>query len=99
LGSVPPGNFPPALPLGEAAAAVAAGNAAVVKPSELTPLSGAWVEEVFRRAGAPAGLVRVVQGGGDVGEALIRHRGIAAVVFTGSAEVGRKVAQRTAERL
>ena len=99
VGIVTPWNFPLAIPVRQAAAAVAAGTAAVVKPSELTPLSGAWVEEVFRRAGAPAGLVRVVQGGGDVGEALVRHRGIAAVVFTGSAEVGRKVAQAAAERL
>jgi acyl-CoA reductase-like NAD-dependent aldehyde dehydrogenase len=99
VGIVTPWNFPLAIPVRQAAAAVAAGNAAVVKPSELTPLSGAWVEEVFRRAGAPAGLVRVVQGEGDVGEALVRHRGIAAVVFTGSAEVGRMVARAAAERL
>ena len=96
---VTPWNFPLAIPLRQVAAAVAAGNAAIVKPSELTPLTGAWVEEVFRRAGAPAGLVRVVQGSGEVGEALVRHRGVAAVVFTGSSEVGRGVAQAAAERL
>ena len=88
-----------ALPLRHAAAAVAAGNAAVVKPSELTPLTGAWVEELFRRAGAPPGLVRVVQGTGSLGESLVGHRGIGAVVFTGSAEVGRLVAHAAAERL
>jgi acyl-CoA reductase-like NAD-dependent aldehyde dehydrogenase len=96
---VTPWNFPFAIPLRQVAAAVAAGNAAIVKPSELTPLSGAWVEDVFRRAEAPAGLVRVVQGAGDVGEALVRHRGIHGVVFTGSVEVGRSVAQAAAERL
>src|SRR6185369_17167353 len=68
-----------AIPLRQAAAAVAAGNAAIVKPSELTPLSGVWVEELFRRADAPPGLV--------------------GVVFTGSVEVGRAVAQAAAERL
>jgi aldehyde dehydrogenase (NAD+) len=99
VGIVSPWNFPLAIPLRQAAAAVAAGNAAIVKPSELTPLSGAWVEELFRRAGAPPGLVRVVQGAGDVGEALVRHRGVAGVVFTGSVEVGRAVAQAAAERL
>jgi len=99
IGIVTPWNFPLAIPLRQVAAAVAAGNAAVVKPSELTPLTGAWVEELFRRAGAPPGLVRVVQGAGDVGEALVRHRGIAGVVFTGSAAVGRSVAQAAAERL
>jgi acyl-CoA reductase-like NAD-dependent aldehyde dehydrogenase len=100
VGIVTPWNFPLALPLRQAAAAVAAGNAAVVKPSELTPLTGAWVEELFRRAGAPAGLVRVVQGTGEsLGEALVRQRGIHAILFTGSTEVGRAVARAAAERL
>lgn len=99
VGIVTPWNFPLALPLRQAAAAVAAGNAAVVKPSELTPLTGAWVEELFRRAGAPAGLVRVVQGTGEsLGDALVRHRGIHAIVFTGSTEVGRSVAHVAAAR-
>ena len=97
---VSPWNFPFSIPFTQAATAVAAGNAAIVKPSELTPLSGAWVEEIFRRAGAPAGLVRVVQGPGEpVGETLVRTRGIGRVVFTGSAETGRAVAVRAAERL
>ncbi len=99
IGIVTPWNFPLAIPLRQVAAAVAAGNGAIVKPSELTPLSGAWVEELFRRAGAPPGLVRVVQGAADVGEALVRHRGIAGVVFTGSVEAGRAVGQAAAERL
>ncbi len=97
---VSPWNFPLALPLRHAAAAVAAGNAVVLKPSELTPLCGAWVEELFRRAGAPPGLVRCVQGPGEsVGDALVRHRGIDGVVFTGSTAVGRGVASAAAERL
>jgi succinate-semialdehyde dehydrogenase/glutarate-semialdehyde dehydrogenase len=96
---VTPWNFPFALPLRHAAAAVAAGNAAVLKPSELTPATGALVEDIFRRAGAPAGLVRVVQGGADVGEALVAHRGVHAVVFTGSAEAGRQVGEVAAARL
>jgi succinate-semialdehyde dehydrogenase/glutarate-semialdehyde dehydrogenase len=100
VGIVTPWNFPLAIPLRGVAAAVAAGNAAVLKPSELTPLTGAWVEELFRRAGAPAGLVRVVQGPGETtGDALVRHRGVAGVLFTGSVEVGRVVAQAAAERL
>jgi succinate-semialdehyde dehydrogenase/glutarate-semialdehyde dehydrogenase len=97
---VSPWNFPFSIPFTQAATAIAAGNAAVVKPAELTPLSGAWVEEVFRRAGAPGGLVRVVQGTGEVvGDALVRSRGIARVVFTGSGEVGRTVAVCAAKRL
>lgn len=97
---VSPWNFPLAIPLTQAAAAVAAGNAAVVKPSELTPHTGAWVERLFRRAGAPAGLVRVVQGPGDtVGAVLVAATGVDHVMFTGSVGVGRSVAERAGRRL
>ena len=94
VGVISPWNFPFGIPFTQAAFAVAAGNAVVVKPSELTPLSGAWVERLF-----PNGLVRVVQGGGDVGEALVRAPGTAKVVFTGSGETGRRVASLAGERL
>jgi acyl-CoA reductase-like NAD-dependent aldehyde dehydrogenase len=94
IGVISPWNFPFGIPFTQAAFAVAAGNAVVIKPSELTPLSGGWVERLF-----PHGLVRVVQGGGEVGEALVRATGIAKVVFTGSGETGRRVASLAAERL
>ncbi|HET7044203.1 MAG TPA: aldehyde dehydrogenase family protein [Gaiellaceae bacterium] len=94
-----PWNFPLSIPLGLAAAAVAAGNAIVLKPSELAPLTGAWVERAFREAGAPPALVRVVQGEADVGSALVAANGVARVVFTGSPEVGKQVARAAAERL
>jgi acyl-CoA reductase-like NAD-dependent aldehyde dehydrogenase len=96
---ISPWNFPLGIPLTQAAFAVAAGNAVVAKPSELTPLSGAWVERLFRRAGAPDGLVRVVQGRAPTGESLVRSPGVAKVVFTGSAAVGRLVAAAAGERL
>ena len=96
---ISPWNFPLGIPLTQAAFAVAAGNAVVAKPSELTPLTGAWVERLFREAGAPHGLVRVVQGRGETGEALVRAPGVAKVVFTGSGEVGRRVAAAAGERL
>lgn len=100
VGIVSPWNFPLGVPLTQVATAVAAGNAVVLKPSELTPLTGAWVEELFARAGAPAGLVRVVQGpGATVGDHLVGHRGVAKVVFTGSTRVGRSIGIRCAERL
>jgi acyl-CoA reductase-like NAD-dependent aldehyde dehydrogenase len=91
---ISPWNFPFGIPFTQAAFAVAAGNAVVVKPSELTPLSGAWLEKLF-----PDGLVRVVQGGAETGEALVRAPGTAKVVFTGSGEVGRRVAALAGERL
>ena len=96
---VSPWNIPLGIPLTQVAAAVAAGNAAVVKPSELAPLTGQWVERLFVEAGTPAGLVRAVQGDGEVGAALVRARGIAKVLFTGSARVGQAVAAAAAERL
>ncbi|MDP9285624.1 MAG: aldehyde dehydrogenase family protein [Actinomycetota bacterium] len=99
VGVISPWNFPFAIPFTQAAFAVAAGNAVVLKPSELTPLSGALVEQLFADAGAPAGLVRVAQGDGAVGEALVRTDGLAKVLFTGSSEVGRLVAATAGERL
>jgi acyl-CoA reductase-like NAD-dependent aldehyde dehydrogenase len=97
---VSPWNFPIGLPLSQAATAVAAGNAVVLKPSELTPHAGRVIERLFAEAGAPPGLVRVVQGpGATVGEALVGHHGVDAIVLTGSTATGRRVAARAAERL
>jgi acyl-CoA reductase-like NAD-dependent aldehyde dehydrogenase len=97
---ISPWNFPFAIPFTEAATAVAAGNAVVVKPSELTPLTGEWVGRAFAEAGAPDGLVQVVQGpGGTVGDALVRAPGVAKVLFTGSVETGRLVATACGELL
>jgi succinate-semialdehyde dehydrogenase/glutarate-semialdehyde dehydrogenase len=99
VGIVSPWNYPLGLPLTQVATAVVAGNAVVLKPSELTPLTGAWVERAFAAAGAPPALVRVVQGDGATGAALVRARGLGKVVFTGSVEVGRQVGAATGERL
>ena len=96
---ISPWNFPLGIPLTQAAFAVAAGNAVVLKPSELTPLTGGWVERLFRNAGAPEGLVRGVQGRAQTGEALVRAPGVGKVVFTGSAATGRLVAAAAGERL
>ncbi len=96
---VSPWNFPFGIPFTQTIAAVAAGNAVIVKPSELAPLTGAWVQRAFEEAGAPAGLVRVVQGDASTGEQLVRSRGIAKVFFTGSSAAGRKVAVVAGERL
>src|SRR2546423_1728763 len=97
---ISPWNFPLAIPFTQAMAAVAAGNAVVVKPSELTPLTGEWVARAFAEAGAPEGLVQTVQGSGDeVGDALVRAPGIAKVFFTGSTAVGRRIGVACAELL
>jgi len=93
---VAPWNFPFAIPFTQAAYALAAGNSVVLKPSELTPLTGALVAELFAAAGAP---LLLAQGDGAVGEALVGSRGLGKVLFTGSAEVGRRVAAAAGERL
>jgi succinate-semialdehyde dehydrogenase/glutarate-semialdehyde dehydrogenase len=92
IAAITPWNFPFSIPLSAAAFAVAAGNAVVLKPSELTPLSGAAVARLFTDAGAPAGLVQVAQGDGRVGEALSASPLLGKVVFTGSPAAGRSVA-------
>ena len=96
VGVIAPWNFPFAIPFTQTAYALAAGNAVVLKPSELTPLSGALVADLFAAAGAP---VRLAQGDGVVGEALVKARGLGKVLFTGSAEVGRLVAAGAGARL
>ena len=99
VGLISPWNFPFAIPLTQAATAVAAGNSVVLKPSELTPLSGEWVVRVFAEAGAPAGLVEAVHGAGETGVALAAAPGIAKLVFTGSVTTGRKIAAAAGELL
>ena len=96
---ISPWNFPFSIPITQVASAVAAGNAVVLKPSELTPLSGGWVARLFAEAGAPEGLVGVVQGAGEVGAELVRAPGVAKILFTGSIATGRRIAASAAELL
>src|SRR3954447_21122166 len=98
VGAITPWNVPFAIPFGVVAAAVAAGNGVVLKPSELTPRTGEWVQRVLAEAGVPSGLVQLAQGERDVGEALVADPGIAKVFFTGSVTVGRRVAAAAGAR-
>jgi succinate-semialdehyde dehydrogenase/glutarate-semialdehyde dehydrogenase len=95
---ISPWNYPLAIPMGQAIPAVVAGNAVVLKPSELTPWCGKLVGELFEQAGFPRDLVQVIQGHGDVGAALI-EAGPNKVVFTGSVATGKRVAEACARRL
>ena len=92
VGVIAPWNYPWSIPFGEVAIALMAGNGVVLKPASLTPLLGEKIRAVFERGGLPEGLVRVVHGGGAVGEALARSS-VAKVFFTGSVEVGRHVGE------
>jgi acyl-CoA reductase-like NAD-dependent aldehyde dehydrogenase len=98
VAAITPWNIPFAIPFTQVATAIAAGNGVVLKPSELTPLTGDWVARVFEEAGAPAGLVQVAHGEGALGEAIVGDPGIAKVFFTGSVGVGRQVAAAAGAR-
>ena len=97
IGIISPWNFPLTLTLGEALPALMAGNAVVIKPSELTPLSALFGAEMASKAGFPNHLLQVVIGSGETGEALIDHADM--IAFTGSVETGKRVMRRAAERL
>ncbi|MBD2814335.1 succinylglutamate-semialdehyde dehydrogenase [Xenorhabdus sp. Flor] len=83
-----PYNFPGHLPNGHIVPALIAGNTLVFKPSELTPITAEKTMALWIRAGLPAGVLNLVQGGKDTGGALLDNREIDGVLFTGSATTG-----------
>ena len=91
-------NYPLAIPLSQIIPAIAAGNAVVSKTSDFTPQCGSLIEKLFIDAHFPASLVTVVQGGGDLGQALIEALPDK-VLFTGSVTTGRRVAEACARKL
>jgi acyl-CoA reductase-like NAD-dependent aldehyde dehydrogenase len=91
-------NYPLAIPLSQIIPAVVAGNAIVCKTSDFTPQCGALVERLFIDAGFPRNLVTVVQGGEEVGQALIDAQPDK-VMFTGSVATGKRVAEACAKKL
>jgi len=96
VGCIVPWNFPLLLLCWKLAPALAAGNTAVCKPSEITPLSTLALADVF--AELPAGTVNLVAGAGETGAAISNHAGIDCVAFTGSVATGRKVGVACASR-
>jgi acyl-CoA reductase-like NAD-dependent aldehyde dehydrogenase len=92
---ISPWNAPVTNPLLKIVPALACGNTVVVKPAEQTPLTSVRLAEIILEAGIPAGVVNILQGPGDVGAALVAHRQIDKVAFTGSTATG-KVIQREA---
>jgi acyl-CoA reductase-like NAD-dependent aldehyde dehydrogenase len=97
IGVISPWNYPLALPLADVLPALMAGNAVVVKPSELTPLSMLLAAEALAESGLPAGVLQVAPGGPETGAALVDRADM--VAFTGSPATGRKVAERAARTL
>jgi betaine-aldehyde dehydrogenase len=93
VGLIVPWNFPLVIASWKLAPALAAGNAVVLKPAELTPLTALRFAEIALEAGIPDGVVNVVAGpGGVCGRRLVEHPDVAKIAFTGSTEVGRSIA-------
>jgi len=98
IGIISSWNYPLAIPISQIIPAIVAGNAVICKTSEFTPHCGALMERLFASAGFPESLVTMVQGGGEVGQALI-DAAPDKLLFTGSVETGRRVAEACAKRL
>lgn len=103
VGLITPWNFPIAIPVWKAAPALAFGNTVVMKPADLTPASAHCLAEILQEAGCPPGVFNLVMGPGSViGSALVGHPDVAAISFTGSESVGRRIAEgcaRTRKKL
>jgi benzaldehyde dehydrogenase (NAD) len=100
VGVISPFNFPLILSIRAVAPALATGNAVVVKPDVQTPVAGGFViARAFEEAGLPPGLLHVLPGGADAGEAICTEPNIAMVSFTGSPGVGRRVGELAGRHL
>lgn len=94
IGCITPWNFPAAIPLWVILPSILAGNTVVFKPAEQTPMVAHKLMQLFCEAGFPAGVINVVHGMGDsVGAPLVKHRDVAAILFTGSRTVGKYIQQ------
>jgi len=97
---VTPWNFPIAIPAWKIAPALAYGNTVVFKPAELVPGSAWALADIISRAGFPAGVFNLVMGkSAEIGAALLNDARVAAISFTGSQAVGRKVAEAALARM
>ena len=98
IGIISPWNFPLATPADEVVMALMAGNAVILKPSELTPLIALKLGDIFSRAGLPEGLLNIVTGDGSTGAAVVDAR-VDKIMFTGSVATGKRIAAAAAKYL
>jgi acyl-CoA reductase-like NAD-dependent aldehyde dehydrogenase len=98
VGVITPWNGPFALAMNSTVQALLAGNAVLLKPSEVTPESSAWAVRILNEAGVPEDVVQVLYGDGETGAALVRG-GVNKISFTGSVPTGKKIAAACAEQL
>jgi predicted delta-1-pyrroline-5-carboxylate dehydrogenase group 2 len=94
---VAPWNFPIAIPTGMVAAGLATGNTVVLKPAEQSPGCGLMVVRALREAGVPADALALLPGEGEIGAALVRHRDVQTIAFTGSGPVGLDILRTAAD--
>ena len=99
VGAIVPWNVPQFLIMPKLIPALIAGCTVIVKPAPETPLDALWLAEMIEQAGLPEGVVSVVTGGPQVGEALVRHPGVDKIAFTGSTASGRRIAAICGEQL
>lgn len=92
VAGIVPWNFPLLMACFKIVPAITAGNTVILKPAEQTPLTALRLGELLLEAGLPAGVVNILPGFGDAGAALVDHVGVDKVAFTGSTEVGKKIA-------
>lgn len=98
FGLITPWNFPIAIPAWKIAPAIAFGNTVVIKPAGPTPATAEALIAVLHEAGLPAGVVNMIIGDGDVGRAIVAHKDIVGISFTGSQGVGAGVAEGAMKR-
>jgi benzaldehyde dehydrogenase (NAD) len=100
VGVISPFNFPMILAIRAVAPALAAGNAVIIKPDTRTPVSGGlMIASVFAQAGLPAGLLQVLPGDAEAGEALVTDPLVPMIAFTGSPAVGRRIGELAGRHL
>ena len=98
-GQIIPWNFPLTMAAWKVAPALACGNTCVLKPAEQTPLTALYFAQLLVEAGVPDGVVNVLTGDGSTGRAIVDHRDVDKIAFTGSVEVGRKIMAAAAPTL
>jgi acyl-CoA reductase-like NAD-dependent aldehyde dehydrogenase len=99
VGAIVPWNVPQFLIMPKLIPALIAGCTVIIKPAPETPLDALWLAEMIEQLDLPEGVVSVLPGGTDVGEALVRHPGVDKIAFTGSSAVGRRIAALCGEQL
>ncbi|MGZ4583213.1 MAG: aldehyde dehydrogenase [Mycobacterium sp.] len=99
VGAIVPWNVPQFLIMPKLIPALIAGCTVIVKPAPETPLDALWLAEMIEQIGLPEGVVSILPGGTDVGEALVRHPGVDKIAFTGSSATGRRIAALCGEQL